>query len=381
MDDKRKIKILQDLIQIPSENDHEEKVALYLQALLKEYGIDSELVEYIPGRANLVASIEGQGPGKILGLSGHMDVVAAGDPANWTHDPFAGEIVDGRMYGRGTTDMKAGLAALVLAMIEIKENQLPFKGEIRLLATVGEEIGMYGSKQLVDEGYADGLDGLIVAEPSGAEVLVYCHKGSIQYEIISHGKAAHSSMPDLGIDALQQMVDYINVSNQKFQALKDQGSHPVLGETINVNTVIEGGDQINSVPEKVVMKANARIIPQVDNEAFLDAVEESLAEVNEQIEGRLELKILQNNPPVDSQPDSQLIQIFKKVTGKDLAVIGLGGATDASNFGRLEKPFDLAIYGPGESSLAHVVDEYVEVDDYLSFIDVYKQAIVDYLSE
>lgn len=381
MDDKRKIQILQDLIQIPSENDHEEKVALYLQDVLKEYGIDSEIVEYIPGRSNLVASFHGQGTGKVLGLSGHMDVVAAGDLANWTHDPFAGEIIDGRMYGRGTTDMKAGLAALVIAIIEIKEKKLPFKGEIRLLATVGEEIGMYGSKQLVDEGYADGLDGLIVAEPSGAEALVYCHKGSIQYEIISQGKAAHSSIPELGIDALQQMVDYINVSNLKFQALKDQASHPVLGETINVNTVIEGGDQINSVPERVLMKANARIIPQVDNAAFLAAVEESLSEVNEQIEGHLELRLLQNNPPVDSQPDSQLIQVFKKVTGRDLAVIGLGGATDASNFGRLEKPFDLAIYGPGDSSLAHVVDEYVEVDDYLSFIAVYQQAIVEYLSE
>lgn len=381
MDRERKIQILQDMVRIESVNDHETEVATYLQSLLAEYEIESELVEYAPGRSSLVAVLEGEKPGKVLGISGHMDVVAVGERGSWSQDPFAADIVDGKMYGRGTTDMKAGLAALVIAMIEMKEEKIPFNGQIKLLATVGEEIGMYGSKQLVEEGYVNDIDGLIVGEPSGDKALIYCHKGSIQYEIISHGKAAHSSIPELGIDALQQIVDYINISNPKYEALTNKDQHPELGRTINVNTVIEGGDQINSVPEKVVLKANARIVSQVNNDEFVAAIEESIAEVNDQIEGRIELNMLQNNPPVDSPKDNALVQAFRKATGKDLPAVGMMAATDASNFGRVDQEFDLVIFGPGEPALPHAVDEYVRVDDYLNFIDVYKETYQIYLNE
>lgn len=381
MNKEEKIKILQDVIQIETVNDNEVAVAEYFKDLLNEYEIDSKLVEYSPTRANLVAEIKGEKPGKVLIFNGHSDVVAAGDPEDWTHPPFAGVIEDGKLYGRGATDMKAGLTALALAMIEIKEQDLLKTGTIRFIITVGEEIGMYGSKQMTEEGYVDDADAIIVGEPKmGNGKIVTAHKGSVQYEIVSYGRSAHSSMPELGINSIQQIVDFIPVANEKIAEAASKGENEKLGRMLNAFTVIDGGDQINSIPAITKLKGNGRTVPEVDNEMFLDALNASIDEINNQIEGRLELNIMQNNPAVESDFDTDLIQSFRNVANVEIEPVGMTGATDASNFGRIEKNFDLAIYGPGVMEVAHQVDEYVEIEDYLNFIDLYQKVAQDYLN-
>ncbi|SDI76144.1 ArgE/DapE family deacylase [Dolosicoccus paucivorans] len=381
MNKEKKIKILQDVIQIETVNDNEVAVAEYFKDLFNEYEIESKLVEYSPMRANLVAEIKGEKPGKVLIFNGHSDVVAAGDPEDWTHPPFAGVIEDGKLYGRGATDMKAGLTALALAMIEIKEQDLLKAGTIRFIITVGEEIGMYGSKQMTEEGYVDDADAIIVGEPKmGDGKIVTAHKGSVQYEIVSYGRSAHSSMPELGINSIQQIVDFIPVANEKIAEAASKGENEKLGRMLNAFTIIDGGDQINSIPAITKLKGNGRTVPEVDNEMFLDALNASIDKINNQIEGRLELNIMQNNPAVESDFDTDLIQSFRNVANVEIEPVGMTGATDASNFGRIEKDFDLAIYGPGVMEVAHQVDEYVEIDDYLNFIDLYQKVAQDYLN-
>ncbi len=378
--DKQKIKFLQDFVQIKTVNSNEEEATNYIANLLLEHGIESYGVKYAEGRVSLVADVKGQEFGKLLVLSGHTDVVSEGDENLWTYDPYGAEIVDGKMYGRGTSDMKAGLMALVIAMIELKEEGADFNGTIRLAATIGEEIGMYGSKQLSEEGHLDGANGFIVGEPSGLNEIIYAHKGSLQYEIHAHGKSAHSSMPHLGVDALQLLVDYINNSNEKFAEVFAKGTNEHLGDTLNVNTVINGGAQINSVAEKVVMKANARTIPEVDNQIVLDCINQAIEEINAQSEGHLELNILQNNYFAISKEDNVLIKALQNAAPvENVKPIAISGATDASNFGRISDEYDLAIYGPGSLAQAHTVDEYIDVQEYLDFINIYKTAIKDYL--
>lgn len=380
MNKEERIKHLQEVIRIQSENDHELEVAKYYQNLLKEHGIDSQLVEYSPTRSNLIAEVKGEEPGKVLIFSGHMDVVDAGDPSGWTHPPFEGVIEDGKMYGRGTTDMKAGLTALVLAMIELKESGALKKGTVRLVATVGEEIGMLGSKQVTEEGYIDDADGIIIAEPKVDDgKVVTAHKGSVQYEIISHGRAAHSSMPENGVNSIQQLVDFIQITNKKFEEAASVAENEKLGRMLNAYTVINGGDQINSIPAMTKLRGNGRTIPEVDNDVFLDVIRSTIEEMNQEIEGKLELNLMQNNPAVESDFDTDLVQSMSKVSDIPIEGVGMAGATDASNFGRVDKTFDLAIYGPGEMSVAHAVNEYVEVDDYLQFIDFYRDVAADYL--
>lgn len=379
MDQEQKINILRDVIKIKSINNHEKEVALYYQSLLSKHGIESTIIEYEGNRANLIAEINGGTPGKTLVFNGHMDVVDVSDPTKWTYPPFAAKVVEGKMYGRGTTDMKGGLTALILAFIAIKESNVSFKGTLRFVANLGEEIGMYGSEQLVDEGYLDDVDAFIIAEPSSRQMIITSHKGSLQYEIISEGMAAHSSVPEQGINSISQAMDYINTSNHLFEQARGI-INPDLGETINVFTVINGGDQINSVPERTVIKANARIIPEFNNEQPLQLIEQSLVEVNEHSKGTLRLNILQNNLPVETPADSDLVHAIHQATGQKIPVQAMMGATDASNFARLKQPFDLAIFGPGDPSRAHAIDEYIEIEDYLSFINIFEATAIHYLS-
>ena len=377
MDKQEKIKILQDVIQLETPNGNEEIVALYYKNLLEAHGIESELIQYADGRVNLVAELKGQEDGRILAVSGHMDVVDAGNPDLWTYPPYGAEIHDGVMYGRGTTDMKAGLTALIIAMIELKESGQVFSGTVRLLACVGEEIGMLGSKQLTDLGYTEDIDGMIIAEPSTPYYNTK-HKGSIQYQVIAHGRAAHSSTPEKGVNTIQLINDFINKTNVKIDEAAATAENDMLGKMLNVFTMIEGGNQINSVPEYTVLSGNARTIPEVGNDVVIGIFNDVIEDINANGQGMLELNLLQNNQYADGDNDSVLVDLIK-VEDPQAENRGLSGATDGSNFTNVDHKFDFVIYGPGRIDSAHTIDESIEVDQYLAFIDKYVNIYKGYL--
>lgn len=198
------IKILSDIVKINTENGNEKELALYLKKLLEDNGVSSELIEFSDDRASLVAEIS-NGDGPVLALAGHMDVVSAGDENEWKYPPFDAHIEDNVMWGRGTSDMKAGLAALVIAFIEMKKSK-NFKGKLRLIATVGEEVGQYGAGQITDQGYLDDVDSVIIAEPCSVAI-AFAHKGSLNYKVRSKGVEAHSSTPELGSNAIEHLLE------------------------------------------------------------------------------------------------------------------------------------------------------------------------------
>lgn len=377
MDQQEKIKILQDVIQLETPNGNEEIVALYYKNLLEAHGIESQFIQYADGRTNLVAELKGNQEGKILAVSGHMDVVDAGNPDLWTYPPYGAEIHDGVMYGRGTTDMKAGLTALIIAMIELKESGQDFSGTVRLLACVGEEIGMLGSKQLTDLGYTEDIHGMIIAEPSTPYYNTK-HKGSIQYQVIAHGRAAHSSTPEKGVNTIQLINEFINKTNIKIDEAAATAENDMLGKMLNVFTMIEGGNQINSVPEYTVLSGNARTIPEVGNDVVVGIFNDVIEEINANGQGTLELNLLQNNQYADGANDSALVDLIK-VEDPQAENRGLSGATDGSNFTNVDNKFDFAIYGPGRIDSAHTIDESIEVEQYLAFIDKYVNIYKGYL--
>lgn len=377
MNHEEKIRVLKDLVQIKSVNENEEEVANYLKNLFKKHEIDSTLVNYSPGRSSLVAELS-NGEGRVLGFTGHMDVVDAGDESQWTYPPYEGHIEGNKMYGRGTTDMKSGLAAMAIAMIELKEKGIPFNGKIKLLATVGEEIGELGSQQLTEEGYADDLDGLIIGEPSNYN-LVYTHMGSINYSVVSHGKSAHSSMPKEGINAINHLNEFITEANRAMDKITEKYEDEVLGRTIHNVTVIHGGNQVNSIPETASLQANIRSIPRYSNDDIIHTLQAIVDKLNEKTDYHLELKVDYNKQAVKSPRDSALIQSILNVSDKDLPLIGLSATTDAAEFTKSAQPFDLVVYGPGEPTLPHQVDEYVQIDNYLDMIEQYQNSAKEYL--
>ena len=204
---KKRLELLNRILAVDSTNGNEAEVADILQDFLAKNGISSKMIPYASGRSNLVAEI-GKGD-KVIGISGHMDVVSAGDVSLWRNPPFQPTEIDGKIYARGASDMKGGLAALLMAMVELQDEKVALNGRVKLLATVGEEIGLLGAKQLTNEGYADDLDGLIIGEPTGHRI-IYAHKGVFTYKVTSFGKSAHSSMPELGINAIDNLMVFYN---------------------------------------------------------------------------------------------------------------------------------------------------------------------------
>ncbi|ENH0451827.1 ArgE/DapE family deacylase [Listeria monocytogenes] len=379
MERERKIQILKDIVNIDSTNGHEEQVANYLQKLFAEYGIESEKVQYDVDRASLVSEI-GSNDGKVLAFSGHMDVVDAGDVSKWKFPPFEAAEHEGKIYGRGATDMKSGLAAMIIAMIELHEEKQKLNGKIRLLATVGEEVGELGAEQLTQKGYADDLDGLIIGEPSGHRI-VYAHKGSINYTVKSTGKNAHSSMPEFGVNAIDNLLLFYN-EVEKFVKSID-ATNEILGDFIHNVTVIDGGNQVNSIPEKAQLQGNIRSIPEMDNETVKQVLVKIINKLNKQENMKLELIFDYDKQPVFSDKNSDLVHIAKSVASdivkEEIPLLGISGTTDAAEFTKAKKEFPVIIFGPGNET-PHQVNENVSIENYLEMVDVYKRIATEFLS-
>ncbi|CPD23541.1 succinyl-diaminopimelate desuccinylase [Staphylococcus aureus] len=401
--EKEKIQLLADIVELQTENNNEIDVCNYLTDLFDKYDIKSEILKVNEHRANIVAEIGNGSP--ILALSGHMDVVDAGNQDNWSYPPFQLTEKDGKLYGRGTTDMKGGLMALVVSLIELKEqNELPH-GTIRLLATAGEEKEQEGAKLLADKGYLDDVDSLIIAEPTGSGIY-YAHKGSMSCKVTATGKAVHSSVPFIGDNAIDTLLEFYNLFKEKYSELKQQDTKheldvapmfkSLIGKEISeedanyasgltaVCSIINGGKQFNSVPDEASLEFNVRPVPEYDND-FIESFFQNI--INDMDSNKLSLDIPSNHRPVTSDKNSKLITTIKDVASSyveqdEIFVSALVGATDASSFlGDNKDNVDLAIFGPGNPLMAHQIDEYIEKDMYLKYIDIFKEASIQYLKE
>lgn len=382
MDKQEQTDILSNLINIKSVNDNEAAVAEYIESLFAPYKeVKIDRVQYAPGRDNLVVTI-GTGE-KILGFSGHEDVVSAGDKDDWATDPFTATIKDGRLYGRGASDMKSGLAALIIAMLDmLKDQKIP--GKIRLFCTVGEETGEYGAAQLTKMGFADGLDGLIIAEPGNEMTEIgYTSKGVIDYIVTSVGKQAHSSQPENGINAIDHLIDFATQVKPLMKQFDKE--NPVLGKLTHVQSVFEGGSQINSVPGKAVIKGNIRTIPEYPNQVVFEALNNLIADLNQKDGYNLSIRYSFPEEAMPGTKEAPLIKLMEKVhreifTDRPVKAIGQAGASDGSEFLHGKGNFTIAEIGPGGNT-QHQVNEYVDLDTFYKSVEYYKQVAKEFFEE
>lgn len=376
--DDEELKILQDLIAIHSVNNHEMEVARYLQKLLKKHDISAKILRFSETRGDLIAEI---GSGKpVLGLSGHMDVVAAGDLSQWKTDPLILTNIDGKLYGRGATDMKAGLAAMVLAMISIHDHHLLKHGTLRLMASFGEEIGEQGSKLLKNKGYMRDVDALLIGEPTGYQIAI-AHKGSMDVRFTSHGTEAHSSRPQNGYNAINPLMKLLIEANRFFNHSLKTNSQ--LGKLTFSTTIFNGGDQVNSIPALAQAEANIRTIPEFNNAEVEKNLKEMIAKQNK-AGAKVDLDVYMSEPSIETNGQSKFIKLAQKIgaefVGKAIPTFALNPVTDASNLIIDKGPdFPLAIFGPGNDT-PHQVNEYVDQEMYLKFIDIYIALFSAYLN-
>ena len=373
MNKEERIKIFTDILAINSVNDNEGAVHEYLATLLNAHGIKTQLFEERPGRKSLVAEI-GQGTdSRVLGFSGHADTVTVPDESKWTYQPFAGTVVGDLIYGRGAADMKGGLAAIVIAMVELADAGTLPAGTVRLLGTVGEEYDAYGAKDLTERGVSADLAGLVITEPTEGNI-TYAHAGALNYRVKSFGKTVHSSTPEKGINAIYNLTKFVVAEQSLFDSVPVDDS---LGKIAHSLTIIKGGDQINSIPEYAEVDGNIRPTPSFSNQQVIDLIQAKIDELNKEDGVKLELEVIHNFLPVATPKDSSFLKFVQEVGTKHfkkepVLQVELGG-TDASDFVVKNPTLPVAIFGNNSFGSSHQIDEHTDITSYFALIESIKE--------
>ncbi|KRM92350.1 ArgE/DapE family deacylase [Fructilactobacillus florum] len=384
MKENEKIQILADLVAFDSCNGNERPVAEYLLQLFQNHGISAKLLPLAgtagTTRANLVAEIGSGHP--ILAFDGHLDTVAF-NRERWQTDPLKLTEQAGQLYGRGTTDMKSGVAAAVIAMLELHDQHLSFPGTIRFLGSAGEEVGMQGATELQQHGYTDDIDALIVGEPSGYATS-YASKGEVNLQLTATGRAAHSSTPQFGINAVQELIKCWQDLADALQTATAGIKNHELGRPVFNLDQFNGGKQPNIIPGTAQAVLNIRTIPEFDNSQAIQLVTDTIKRNQSNYQAELQSQVTMNVIPVVGQADSpvikQILTIAQQYTNQPVPVAGCPGGTDASRL-LLTKSigFPVAIFGPGDFRVAHRDNEFCSKQMYLNFTEIYPQLFVQTL--
>lgn len=374
------VKFCQELVRIKSVNPpgDELPVAQYVASILKKAGLEVELIKHSPTRASVLARLKSSRKIPALLYNGHLDTVPIG-VAKWIHDPFRAELVKGKIWGRGTADMKGGLAAMMVAVKTIAESYVPLKGDLLLAATASEETDSLGAIEIASQPDLGPVQAVVISEPSDNEMVV-AEKGAFWLEITTQGKTAHGSMLGLGRNAVMMMValiDELEKLNIKCQ------EHPLLGSFSQSINTISGGVKTNVVPDHCVITVDMRTVPGQDHQSILKQVEDLIADLRRKIPGfKASVKVTNNRPPVETSPEEPVVQKFAdvlaEVTGERPTPKGVYYYTDAVAFvPALKAP--MIICGPGDPKLAHQPNEYVEVSKLIEAAKIFTLAAVKLL--
>ena len=349
------VELLQTLVRIPSVNptghpgtDHvgEKKIAEFLAEFCESLGAAVELREVLPDRPNIIARFPADRPGKPrLLLAPHTDTVSV---VGMSIDPFGGELRDGRIWGRGASDTKGSMAAMLCALRDMGGQIAHLSHEIWFAGLVSEETGQHGSKALAAEEH---FDFVIAGEPTELDV-VHTHKGCAFLQLRTRGRAAHAARPELGENAIHKMLDVLTFLGCDLASEFAGFDDPILGSpTISIGT-ISGGSKTNIIPELCEASVDMRFIPS----QFTPGFEQELAERLRAICPDLEF-LFEPAPPLQTDPANPLIQILIQCGAK---LVGAPWFCDACFFA--EKGMPAVALGPGSIAQAHTEDEWIAVD-------------------
>ncbi|MEB3103855.1 M20 family metallopeptidase [Ferviditalea candida] len=380
MKQREAVEFLQRLIQINSVNPpgNERWVADVIAERAKKYGLDNEIIRLDENRANIIVRLKGSGSKPALVFSGHLDTVPAGENP-WIADPFSGEEIDGKIYGRGASDMKSGVAAMIEAMISLHAAGAEFPGDIIFAGTAGEEVDCLGAQAFMDENVFSAAGAIVIGEPTSGEVFI-AHKGALWLEITTYGKTAHGSMPDQGINAIVHMNQIINRLQQYSFSYAEK--HQLLGEpTLNIST-ISGGIKTNVVPDRCVLTVDIRTIPEMEHKQIFREIKAILEELEAATEHfRAEIRVVNDRQSISTDRSHPLVDTAvrtnQQIKGHLSEPKGVNYYTDGSVFAPATG-LPIIIYGPGDEKLAHQPDEYVEIDKYLESIQYYAKFARNY---
>lgn len=366
------------LVAIESHRDAPQReipCALKIAEILTSWGFAPQIVEVLDGRPNVICRMPGSGTGPSLMFNGHIDTVPDNSMAFPAFMPF---LSDGKLHGRGTVDMKGALVCMMVAMKILRDQKVPLAGDVLFTAVINEEDRSEGTEYLVNHGPK--ADRCVVGEPTSLQIMVG-HRGLewLRFEFI--GKAAHGGTPEKGINAISMASKFIHEVEQTLMPSLKQRVHPIIGPAVMNLGVIKGGVQPSTVAERCTLEIDRRWIPAERLDQVLGEYQQIIADLTERYPGfscRME-RIDTNMATMDHYPMEidvndplvrDLHQALMLLQGRKSEPRAFGGWTDASlisNFAHIP----CVVFGPGDLSLAHSANEWVEVDELVKCTQVY----------
>ncbi|MHA2392249.1 MAG: ArgE/DapE family deacylase [Promethearchaeota archaeon] len=376
VDQKALLELLKEMVRINSVNPSlvpgapgESEIANYLANYMENLGMEVSLDEVQPGRVNAVGVLKGVGGGKTLLLNGHSDTVGTHYMPN---DPFNPIIKDGKMYGRGTYDMKAGLAASIGALKAVIDSGEELEGDVIVAAVCDEEFASIGTEKLMEQTVADAA---IVGEPTALNVQI-AHKGFAWINIETHGLAAHGSLYEIGVDAITKMGKVLTRLEQLDKDLKKKKHHLLTSPSIHAS-IIGGGRELSTYPDHCKLQLERRTIPGEDEDYIDNEIKQMLSFIanhDPKFSANFDITFVRGAMEVD--PHEEICQLLQKttqkITGSVPRFIGGFGWMDTEII--FNKGIPAVAYGP-KGFGAHAAEEWVELESIMNTAKVQEYVI------
>lgn len=376
--------LIANLVSIETENPpgNERPGSEFIHDWFQDRNVDAELV-YDPyeDRPQIVAEV-GDGDPTVV-LNGHVDVFPAGDRSRWRHDPYGAETVDGQLYGRGSIDMKTGVALGMLAMARAQAfaERDELDGRVLMHVAVGEESGEPGTQRLVERGNVG--DYGVVLEPTSM-VSYTSTKGLAWYRITVTGEPAHAAYPDQGDNAVLRAVPVVEALQEYDERVRER-DHPLCGREYASITQLDAGTKENVIPESTMITVDRRFSPNRSVEDVDAEIEEALSGVTEEHDVTVDWERTQLYESAETDPDNIAAEIFR---GHSAAATDIpteyAGADWSCDFRNLINEGDMThsiVWGPGDVSQAGTFDEHVDLDEAEVGLRVLTDAVDDLLSQ
>ncbi len=380
------VALTRELVAIPShwETPGQEKAVVHaLENFFKQQKMDYELQLVEGDRNNIIARVPGKGKGRSLALNGHLDTVP---PYDMTVEPFGAFMEDGKVYGRGTNDMKGPVAAMIYTLLAFKRSGLQLEGDLYFTGVLAEETTSDGSEALIESGFE--VDGALVGEPSNREYAIG-HRGLEWLEFEITGKTAHGGIPEAGVNAIGKAAKFITRVEETIIPRLKELQHPYMGPSVMNFGLINGGQQPSTVADRCIIQLDRRYTPQ---EKLADVLKEYQDIIDDlaledpdfkAVMRRMESNLMKkyDHVPMETPPDDPLVEDVKSalqyITKEPPRLTTRRGWTDAAilNFyGNIAT----VVYGPGNISRSHSPDEYITVDELFEGFLVYALVAAKY---
>lgn len=372
--------LLRDLVAQPTINPpgNEENAAQVLEAFFRAHDLSVERYEVEPGRPNLLCKVEGRRAGRSILLTSHMDVVAPGRLDLWTHDPFEPYIEEGRLYGRGSCDAKASLAAMATAVVRLARDR-QFDGRVLFGAAMGEEITGIGSQRMAETGHIG--DAVVVGEPTNLQVMT-AHKGRVEVHLEVPGRAAHASQPHRSINPIPRAANVIQRLTP-FCKEVSRRTHPLLGTSSFVFTILHAGEKQNVIPDSCRIGMDYRVVPPWTQEQVMEELEDVMKRLSQELGYEIRSTYRPLGRPASTPLEEPIVQAALKAVqsnGIDQeAPTGFTACCDMHHFRAVGAP--TIILGPGRLEQAHTTDEFVGIEQVIRGAQIYHDLALEFLSQ